>query len=55
MFFDDPDRINTELERYGRVTREDIQKTAKRYLTAEGRNVLHFPVPEPGAAAKENP
>ena len=55
MFFGDPDRINTELERYARVTRADIQKTAKRYLTAEGQNVLHFPVPEPAAAAKGNP
>lgn len=41
-FFGDPNRVNTELERYMKVTREDVQRVAKKYLTKENRIVLRY-------------
>lgn len=34
--------INTELEKYMRVTREDIQRVAKKYLTQDARIILQY-------------
>ena len=45
LFYGDANLINTELDRYLAVKREDLQRVAKKYLTAEGRNVLRYPVP----------
>ncbi len=42
MYFGDANLINTELERYNKVTREDIQKVAKKYLTKQNRVVLYY-------------
>jgi zinc protease len=36
VFADDPGRLNTDFERYQRVTPEDVQRVAKQYLT-QGR------------------
>lgn len=41
-FYGDPNRVNTELERYMKVTREDVQRVAKKYLTRENRIVLRY-------------
>ena len=35
-------KINTELERYLSVTREDIQRVAQKYLTQKNRIILHY-------------
>lgn len=40
--FGDADLINTELERYLDVTREDIRRVARKYFTADNRVVLHY-------------
>jgi predicted Zn-dependent peptidase len=50
MFYGDANLINTELDRYFAVKREDLQRVAKKYLTAEHTNILRYPVP---AAAKD--
>lgn len=42
LFFGDANLINTELERYNAVTKEDIQRVAKEYLTKENRTVLYY-------------
>lgn len=40
--FNDADRINTEIERYMSVTREDILKVAQQYFTKDNRVVLYY-------------
>ena len=35
-------KINTELAKYMSVTREDIQRVAKKYLTQNARIILHY-------------
>lgn len=42
VYFGDANLINTEIERYRNVTREDIQRVAKEYLNADNRVVLHY-------------
>lgn len=34
--------INQELDKYMKVTREDIQRVAKKYLTKDARVILHY-------------
>lgn len=36
------DKINTELSKYMKVTKEDIQRVAKKYLTQDARVILHY-------------
>ena len=42
MYFGDANLINTEIERYLAVSREDIMEAAKKYYTPENRVVLYF-------------
>lgn len=42
MYFGDANLINTELERYLKVTKEDIQRVAKKYFVKENRVVLYY-------------
>ncbi|WP_187262215.1 M16 family metallopeptidase [Pontibacter beigongshangensis] len=42
VYFGDANLINTELERYRKVTKEDIQRVANQYLTKQNRVVLHY-------------
>ena len=42
MYYGDTDLINTEIERYMNVTREDIQRVANKYFTKENRVVLYY-------------
>ncbi|MDQ3017779.1 MAG: insulinase family protein [Bacteroidota bacterium] len=42
MFFGDANLINTEIDRYLAVTREDIMAAAKRYLVNTNRVVLYY-------------
>jgi predicted Zn-dependent peptidase len=44
-FYGDTNLINTELDRYFAVKREDIQRVAKQYLTKNSVYVLRYPVP----------
>ncbi len=43
--FHDAKRINTELDRYLAVTKQDIQRVAKKYLVPTSRNVIIYTVP----------
>ena len=45
FFYGDANLINTELDRYLAVKREDLKRVAQKYLTKEGTNVLRYPVP----------
>lgn len=54
-YYGDANYINTEIERYRSVTREDIQRVAKKYLVKDNRVVLNY-LPkseEPTAEAAE--
>jgi zinc protease len=42
VYFGDANLINTELERYNKVTREDLMNVAKKYLNNENRVVLYY-------------
>jgi predicted Zn-dependent peptidase len=46
MFYGDTGLINTELERYLAVKREDLQRVAMKYFTSSGKFVLRYPVPQ---------
>lgn len=54
VFYGNANLINTELDRYMAVKREDLQRVAQKYFTKEGDNILHYPVPSAPAAATEN-
>jgi zinc protease len=42
VFHGNTNRVNTELDAYMKVTREDIQRVAKKYLTQDARVILHY-------------
>jgi len=42
VYFKDANLINTEIDRYMKVTREDILNAAKKYLVKENRVVLYY-------------
>lgn len=42
VYFGDANLINTEIERYMKVTKEDIQRVAKEYFRKENRVVLYY-------------
>jgi len=46
MYFGDTNLINTELDRYLKVTKEDIMRVAKEYYHKNNRVVLHY-LPKP--------
>jgi len=46
MYFGETNLINTELERYLAVTKEDIMRVAKQYYNTNNRVVLHY-LPKP--------
>jgi len=46
MYFGDANLINTELDRYLAVTKEDIMRVAKQYFSKDNRVVLHY-LPKP--------
>lgn len=42
IYYGDANLINTEIDRYMKVTREDIQRVAKAYFRKDNRVVLHY-------------
>jgi zinc protease len=50
--FDDPNLINTRLDRINAVTREDVQRVAKQYLVATNRTVVVTTPAPPQAGSK---
>ncbi|MDB5191918.1 MAG: processing peptidase [Segetibacter sp.] len=54
VYFGDANLINTELNRYQKVTRQDILNVAKKYLNKDNRVVLYY-VPKTKAAPTGKP
>ncbi|PJA07938.1 MAG: peptidase M16 [Flavobacteriales bacterium CG_4_10_14_0_2_um_filter_32_8] len=42
VYYGDANLINTEIDRYMKVTREDIQNAAKKYFRKDNRVTLHY-------------
>jgi predicted Zn-dependent peptidase len=42
VYYGDANLINTEIERYQKVTKEDIMNVAKKYLSEDSRVVLYY-------------
>ncbi len=42
VFYGSADHVNQELDKYREVTKEDIQRVARDYMTLDGRVVLHY-------------
>ena len=42
MYFGNAGLINTEIERYRKVTREDLMRVAKKYLVPENKVELTY-------------
>jgi zinc protease len=53
VYYKDANLINTEIDRYMKVTREDLQRVAKQYLTKENRVVLQY-LPKSAQSKPEN-
>ena len=51
VYFGDANLINTEIDRYQKVTREDMMNVAKKYLIKDNRVVLHYLPKSKGPAA----
>ncbi len=45
LFYGDANLINTEMDRYLAVTREDLKRVANKYFTSGGMYLLRYPVP----------
>lgn len=42
LYYGDTDLINTELQRYLQVTKEDIRRVARDYFNKSNRSILHY-------------
>ena len=42
MYFGETNLINTEIQRYMQVTKEDLQRVANTYYTKDNSVVLYF-------------
>lgn len=42
VFYDDANLINTEMQRYLKVTKEDIKRVANKYLVKSNRTVVYY-------------
>lgn len=42
VYYGSASRVNTQLEGYMKVTREDIMRVAQKYLTQDARVILHY-------------
>ena len=51
IYYGDANLINTEIDNYMKVTKEDIQRVANEYFRKDNRVVLHY-LPKPKEEGK---
>jgi len=54
VYFNDPNLINTELERYEKISRKEMGALCRNYLNNDNRVVLHFLPQEAGKGEPNN-
>ena len=55
VYYNDPNLINTRFEKLQSITKDDIQRVAKTYLTEDNRTVVvTLPKPKTSAAKGTN-
>ena len=47
--------MNTELEDYLKVTRDDLKRVANKYLVPQDTDIIHYPVPARPAGPPPTP
>jgi predicted Zn-dependent peptidase len=52
VYFNDPDLINTALDKFSTVTADDVKNAAHKYLVSRTRTVI-YDLPQPGAASAQ--
>ncbi len=52
VFYGDTNKVNTELDEYLKVTRDDLKRVANKYLLPQGTDTIHYPVPGQTAPAE---
>jgi predicted Zn-dependent peptidase len=55
VFYGDTNHVNTELDRYLAVTKDDLKRVANQYFTKAGVSVLHFPPPAASPTPEAHP
>ncbi len=55
VFYHDTNKVNTELDDYLKVTRDDLKRVANKYFVPQGTNTLHYPVPGGDEPPRINP
>ena len=45
VYFHNTGLVNTELDDYLKVTRDDLKRAANKYFVPQGTDILHYPVP----------
>jgi predicted Zn-dependent peptidase len=55
LYFHHTDLVNTELDDYLKVTRDDLKRAANRYFVPAQTDILHYAVPAPPQPAAPAP
>ena len=55
VYFHNTGLVNTELDDYLKVSRDDLKRAANKYFVPQGTDILHYPVPAPPSQPRQVP